>query len=163
MSSYQIQGPAKQCATTGRLLKPGDAFYSVLSDEGGQFVRRDYSREAWQEAPPGAVAWWMGRIPENGTQPKPTINDALLVDCFEHLTGTTEPDRLNFRYVVGLLLMRRKRFRFDDLKKQDGHEVMILRDTKNNRRHEVLDPKLTDGDMETVRQEVFRVLGWHDE
>lgn len=160
MSQYQLQGPAKQCTATGRVLKPGDAFYTALTDEAGQFVRKDYAREAWNEPPPGTIAWWAGKIPEGGAPPKPTINDALLVDCLEHLTDTVEPDRLNFRYVVALLLMRRKRLRFDDLKKTGDREVMILRDMKTNRRHEVLDPKLSDEAMETVRQEVFKVLGW---
>ena len=160
MSNYQVQGPSRQCAETGRLLKPGDAFCTALIDDAGQFVRRDYAREAWKEPPAGTIAWWAGRIPEAGTAPKPTINDALLVDCLEHLTDTVEPDRLNFRYVVALLLMRRKRLRFDDLKKTGDREVMILRDMKTNRRHEVLDPKLSDEAMETVRQEVFKVLGW---
>ena len=160
MSNYQLQGPAKQCTATGRVLWAGDAFCSALTDEAGQFVRRDYAREAWKEPPPGTIAWWAGRIPEGGAVPKPTINEPLLVDCFEHLTDTVEPDRLNFRYVVALLLMRRKRFRFDDLRKTGDREVMLLRDMKTNRKHEVLDPKLTDEAMETVRQEVFRVLGW---
>lgn len=160
MSVYQLHGPAKQCAATGRVLTAGDAFYSVLSDEAGQFVRRDYARDAWKEPPAGAVAWWAGRIPDGGAAPKPTINEALLVDCFEHLADTTDPGRLNFRYVVALLLMRRKRLKFDDLKKDGDREVMLLRDAKTNRKYEVPDPKLTDESMETVRQEVFRVLGW---
>ncbi len=160
MSVYQIQGPAKQCAATGRALKAGDAFYSVLTDEAGQFVRRDYAREAWGAPPAGAVAWWAGRIPDGGAAPKPTINEALLLDCFEHLTDTTAPDRLNFRYVVALLLMRRKRLKFDDLKKDGDREVLVLRDAKTNRKYDVPDPKMSDEAMEAVRQEVFRVLGW---
>lgn len=160
MTTYQFQGPARQCAATGRELRPGEKFVSVLRDVNGQFVRQDYAADVWTEAPSDAVAWWAGRIPEGGRPAKPIINDDLLLDCFEHLTNTTDPARLNFRYVVALLLMRRKRFKFDDARKQDGKEMLIMRDAKSGRKHEVLDPQLNETEMDAVRDEVFRVLGW---
>jgi hypothetical protein len=160
MTNYQIQGPARTCTATGRELRAGEKVFSVLWDEAGQFVRKDYAADAWPGPPSGAVAWWAGRIPEAGRPPKPTINEELLVDCFEHLTDTTDPGRLNFRYVVALLLMRRKRFRFDDTQKRGEQEVLLLRDAKSGRKHEVLDPHLGEAEMDTVRDEVFRVLGW---
>jgi hypothetical protein len=160
MMTYQFQGPAKQCASSGRELVPGEKFVSVLRDVAGQFVRQDYALEAWTEPPADAVAWWAGRIPEGGRPTKPTINDELLLDCFTHLTNTTDPARLNFRYVVALLLMRRKRFKFEDARKQDGKETLLMRDAKSGQRHEVIDPQLNEDEMDVVRDEVFRVLGW---
>lgn len=160
MTTYQFQGPARQCTTTGRELRPGEKFYSVLRDVAGHLQRQDYAADAWTEAPTDAIAWWAGRIPEGGRPAKPIINDDLLLDCFQHLTNTTEPARLNFRYVVALLLMRRKRFKFEDVRKLEGHELLIMRDAKNGQRHEVRDPQLNEDEMEAVRDEVFRVLGW---
>lgn len=160
MTNYEIHGPARVCAATGRELKPGERAYSVLRDEGGRFVRTDYAADAWPGPPAGAIAWWAGRIPEAGRPAKPTINEDLLVDCFEHLADTTDPGRQRFRYVVALLLMRRKRFKFEDARKDGGRETLVVRDGKSGRRHEFPDPQLTDPEMDAVRDEVFRVLGW---
>jgi hypothetical protein len=160
MTNYQIHGPARVCAATGRELRPGEAVLSVLRDEDGQFVRTDYSADAWPGPPAGAIAWWAGRIPEAGRVGKPTINDDLLVDCFEHLADTADPARQKFRYVVALLLMRRKRFKFEDARKRDERESLVVRDAKSGRRFEVDDPQLTEPEMDAVRDEVFRVLGW---
>jgi len=160
MTNYQIHGPARVCAATGRELRPGEAVLSVLTDDGGQFVRTDYSADAWPGPPAGAIAWWAGRIPEAGRAGKPTINDDLLVDCFEHLADTADPARQKFRYVVALLLMRRKRFKFEDSRKRDDRETLVVRDAKSGRRFEVDDPQLTEPEMDAVRDEVFRVLGW---
>ena len=88
------------------------------------------------------------------------INDELLVDCFEHLGAATEPGQRNFRYVVALLLMRKKRFKFEDVRKHGYQEFILLRDVKSGARHEVPDPRLTDAEMTAVQDEVFRVLGW---
>jgi hypothetical protein len=160
MTNYQIQGPARVCAITGRELTAGERVFSVLRDENGQFVRTDHAADAWPGPPAGAVAWWAGRVPEAGRPAKPTINDDLLTDCFEHLSGTTDPARLRFRYVVALLLMRRKRFKFEDARKKGEADTLVVRDAKTGRRHEVEDPQLTDPEMDAVRDEVFRVLGW---
>jgi hypothetical protein len=160
MTPYQIQGPTRQCAATGRELRPGEQFYSVLFDEAGQFVRKDYAADAWSAPPPAAVAYWSGRIPASGRPRQPTINDELLLDCFEHLGDATEPAQRNFRYVVALLLMRRKRFKFEDVRTRDGEEFLLMRDAKSGARFEVPDPRLTDAEIATVQDEVFRVLGW---
>jgi hypothetical protein len=160
MTPYQIQGPARQCAATGRELQPGERFFSVLFEEAGQFARKDFAADAWPGPPEGAVAYWSGRIPASGQSRRPMINDDLLIDCFEHLGEATEPAQRNFRYVVALLLMRRKRFKFEDVRKCDGEEFILLKDAKSGARHEVPDPHLTDAEMTAVQDEVFRVLGW---
>jgi hypothetical protein len=160
MTNYQIHGPARVCAASGRELKAGERVYSALRDENGQFVRTDYAADVWPGPLPGVVAWWAGRIPEVGKAARPTINDDLLADCFEHLSGTTDQARVRFRYVVALLLMRRKRFRFEDARQRDGQDTLVVRDHKTGRRNEVDDPQMTEPEMDAVRDEVFRVLGW---
>jgi len=160
MINYQFTGPARVCAASGRELRAGETVYSVLRDDGGQFVRTDYSADAWQGPPTSAVAWWSSRFPEAGRPAKPTINDDVLVDCFEHLADTTDPARQKFRYVVTLLLMRRKRFRFEDARKRGDRETLVIRDVRSGLRHEIDDPQLTEPEMDAVRNDVFRVLGW---
>src|SRR5690349_13689558 len=122
----EIQGPTRVCAVSGRDLKPGERFYGVLVDTNGQFVRRDFAAEAWTTPPPGAVAYWAGRVPDAEKPRKPTFNDDLLLDCFHHLAATNEPDRLNFRYVVALLLMRRKRLKFEDAYRDEHRRDVLM-------------------------------------
>jgi hypothetical protein len=160
MTPYQIQGPARQCTGSQRELRAGERFYSVLLEEAGQLVRRDYAADVWPGPPEGAIAYWCGRIPASGQPRRPTINDEWLLDCFTHLGEAKEPAQKNFRYVVALLLMRRKRFKFEDARKHDGNDCLLLRDAKTGARHEVLDPRLDDAEAASVQEEVFRVLGW---
>ena len=160
-TDFQIQGPTRVCAAGGTPLLPGARFVAVLLDEAGKFVRRDYAADAWPGPPPGAVAYWAGRVPATDAPRKPTFNDGLLVDWFHHLAGATEPDRVRFRYVVALLLMRRKRLKFEDVRRSaDGAAVLVVRDAKGGARHELPDPRLTEAEIDAVQAEVFRVLGW---
>jgi hypothetical protein len=160
-TDFGTQTPSQRCAATGRELKPGERVYGVLTDEAGKFVRRDYAAEAWHGPPAGAVAFWAGRIPASDKPRKPKFNDALLLDCFDHLTGSADPNRVNFRYVVALLLMRRKKLKFEDVRRSpDGSAVLVVRDARTGARVEVADPRLSEAEIEAVQSEVFRVLGW---
>jgi hypothetical protein len=160
-TEIKIQGPTRVCAATGRPLQPGDRFVAALTDDAGKYVRRDYAADAWPGPPPGTVAFWAGRVPATDTPRKPTVNDGLLADWFHHLAGATEPDRVRFRYVVALLLMRRKRLKFEDVRRSsDGSAVLVVRDAKGGGRYELPDPRLTEAEVEAVQAEVFRVLGW---
>ncbi|HJZ55663.1 MAG TPA: hypothetical protein VKE74_11915 [Gemmataceae bacterium] len=161
MTDFDIQGPTRVCAATGRELKPGDRFASVLVDDGGKLVRTDYAADAWPGPPPGAVAYWSGKVPEADKPRKPVVNDELLLDCFDRLKDSPDPHGRNFRYVAALLLMRRKRFKFEDaFRDAAGHDVLLVRDARGGAVHQVIDPRLTDEQVAAVQDEVFRVLGW---
>ncbi len=161
MTDYEIQGPTRVCAATGRELKPGERFYAALTEDGGKFVRADYAADAWPGPPAGAVAYWAGKVPAADKPRRPVVNDELLLDCFDRLKDADGSDGLNFRYVAALLLMRRKRFKFEDVFRDDaGRDVMLVRDARNGAVHQVTDPRLTDEQIAAVQAEVFRVLGW---
>ena len=143
----------------GQELSP-ERFYSVLIDEGNKFVRKDYSGEAWQGPPEGTFSFWCGRVPAQNETRKLRIDDDLLIDCFQRLEGQTDPGRINFRYVVALLLMRRKRFKFEEVRPVGGQELLCLRCTRTNAQYQVVNPRLTEVEMAAVQEEVFKVLSW---
>jgi hypothetical protein len=161
MTDYEIQGPGRVCAATGRPLNPGDRFHAVLIEQNGKLLRTDYAAEAWPGVPPGAVAHWAGRVPRSDKPRKPVINDELLLDCLDRLATATDAESRNFRYVAALLLMRRKRLRFEDVIRDDaGHDVLVLQESKSGTVYQVMDPRLTDEQAARVQTEVIRMLGW---
>lgn len=172
MTGYQgntnVPKCGRQCAVTERELRPGEKIISALFDEAGRYIRKDFSADVWSTPPEGTIAFWMSRIPESDAHPKPTINDGLLMDFFDQLEASDDPEKIRFRYVLALLLMRRKKLKFEDLQKETlptscdeaTRELMILRGTKNKRKYSVVDPHLTEDELVGAQDEVFRVLGW---
>jgi hypothetical protein len=160
MIEYQIQPNTRRCAQSGRELQPGEKVYSVLLEADGKWVRQDYSSEAWQGPPHGSFSFWAGRIPPGEQNQRTPIDDDLLLDCLERLEGEKEPARVNFRYVVALLLMRRKRLRFEEARTEGAQEVLVLRCVRTRNTHRVRNPQLSEEEMAAVQDEVFRVLGW---
>jgi hypothetical protein len=160
MIEYQIQPSTRRCCATGREMQPGERCFSVLLDEGGKLVRKDYSPEAWQGPPAGAFSFWAGRVPLPQGRRRPAFDDELLLDCFGRLEDQTEPGRINLRYVLALLLMRRRRFVFEEARPAGNGEVLTVRCTRTGARHRVVNPGLTEEEMAAVQEDVFEALGW---
>jgi hypothetical protein len=161
MTEYQIQPNTRRCAVSGRELQPGEKYYAVLVEEGERWLRRDYSAEVWQGPPAEAIGFWCGRVPPPDAAQKPRFDDDMLLDCFTRLEGETEPRKISFRYVIALLLMRRRRFKFERTIREHGHDKLCLRCAKTGAEHQVIDPALSDVELEKVQGDVFQVLGWN--
>lgn len=116
--SYPVHRSTGVCAATGRGLAPGDACIAVLvereSDKG--LHRLDYSAEAWEsgarpEADARVFGFWRARVGAE-VEPKSTMmSDSELLDLFEELAGAAEHKQVVFRYVLALLLIRRRSLR----------------------------------------------------
>lgn len=160
MTDYQIQPNTRRCSISGRELRPGERYYTALLEEGDHFLRKDYSSEAWQGPPTDAFSYWTGKVPEAEDEHKPRFDDNLLEECFHRLEGQTEPGKVNFRYVVALLLMRRKRLKFEQIVKDGPEEKICVSCTGTGEKHQIVNPRLSDEEMARVQEEVFKVLGW---
>ncbi len=119
-SPYDIARPVRVCASTGNTISVGDAYVAVLVDAPGaeSFTRQDFSIEAWEggarpEAPGVVFAFWRTVAPEANEQKKPLIDDDELMDLFEQLGESDSEDRLAFRYLLTLVLVRKRRLSYE--------------------------------------------------
>lgn len=160
MTDYQIQPTTRRCARSDREIKPGERYYSVLIDEGDRFVRRDYALDTWAGPPEKTFSFWQGKMPTSNAPRRPPIDEELLLDCLARLENESEPGKQAFRFVLTLLLVRRKRLRLEDSSRENGQELLTVRDARTGVRYRVIDPGLPDEELECVQDEVFQVLGW---
>jgi hypothetical protein len=122
---YEVQRCTRHCATTGRELRPGEAFFTTLVAEGATLARHDYSCEAWTGPPEGVVGWWKSRMPEATTKKAQLAPNDVILQLFDQLAD--QPDKADMRYVLGLLLVRRRVARQEDSDIDDeGREWMVI-------------------------------------
>ena len=123
-TNYDVQRPSGTCHATGQALEPGDECYSALVDVPPEqraagddlgMRRVDVSVEAWRDGyrPAGLFSYWKTQVPEPNQKKKLFVDDAVLLNLLRRLEDATEPQRLAFRYVVALILLRKKLLRFD--------------------------------------------------
>lgn len=111
-TQYEIGRIAERCALSGEPLKPGDEYVAALIESEGVegLERRDYSAKAWEAAtpPPRLFACWRATVPEQVKSGKAIIDAASLLGLFETLGESGEAKQAAFRYVLALLLLRKR-------------------------------------------------------
>ena len=126
---FELQRCSRHCAATQRELSPGEVYYSAIFAEGADVERRDYSRQGWNGPPDGTVAWWKSRIPTRAAKKKRWAPNEVMLQFFEELDQRKDDpqSRRDMRYVLGLLLIRRRVLRQEESERdEDGNEVLVL-------------------------------------
>jgi hypothetical protein len=88
------------------------------------------------------------------------IDADLLLDCFKRLGCSEGADKINFRYVLALLLVRSKRLKFMDSRIEGGRETLHVRCLREGTHYDVVNPGLAEQELAAVQQEVLQVVGW---
>ena len=159
MTDYGIRPLSLRCACTGRDQKPGEPYYSVLSDSPAGFVRADYCAEAWTGPPEGAIGFWRSQVPsESSTKRQAFVADSVIMEFFVRLAGELDDHRKSFRYILSLLLLRRRVLKLVGGVRECDAEVLILRVISTGEEHRVVDPHLSEEQLNAVQAEVERLL-----
>jgi len=133
---YEIERSAKCCAATGREFAPSEKFYSALISEGSELKRCDYSVQAWQGPPPGSLGWWKSQMPDQHARRTHWAPNEVLLNFFDELAE--QPDRQDMRYVLALLLVRRRVMRMEEEQRDEaGHERLMLYCPRRDAQYEV--------------------------
>ncbi len=113
--AYQIERATGRCAATGRELRPGQRIVTALIDDGRTLRRADFTEHAWQHGtrPMHVFGFWVGAVPEPNAKPRVFVDDEVLMNLLRRLEDADQPDRLAFRFVLALILMRKKLLRYD--------------------------------------------------
>ncbi|MEN0020269.1 MAG: hypothetical protein AAF747_05240 [Planctomycetota bacterium] len=152
-SGYTIGRRTGLCAATGQPLEPGEAIEVVLAEhpERDELDRLEFGVEAWDggarpEPPLAVFAHWHSVAPEPNAKPRLLVEDAELMDVFEQLAEATERKRLVFRYLLALILMRRKALVLEGIQRGDPERLLVRpRGTdKESPAIEVVDPGMDD-------------------
>ncbi len=153
----EVQRCTRHCATTGRELQPGEAFFTTLVAEGATLARHDYSCEAWTGPPDGVLGWWKSRMPEATTKKAQLAPNDVILQLFDQLAE--QPDKADMRYVLGLLLVRRRVARQEDSDIDDeGREWMVMYCPRREATLKTLVSMPSDARAAEIQDELARLL-----
>lgn len=167
---YDIMKTQDICAQTGRELAVGEEHIAALIEtpEEEALVRVAYSLQAWATGPnlpPQATlfGFWKRTLPEHNEQPKPLVSADEMFDLFEQLADATEPRQLTFRYLLALILMRKKTLVYERSTPASGDQpgVLVLRHRVKGGQgdcFEVVDPGLDDQTIAQAAEEIGQVM-----
>jgi len=158
MSDYEISRSSGKCATCGRALEVGDSFYTVVMPEGEGFLRQDIGAECWQGPPEGAVCHFRTRVPEREKKRKVLVDDSVLVDFFRRLSETDEAGKERFRFVLSLILLRKRLLKYEQTTREAGREYWHMRLMSDKSQHRIVNPGLVESQIEGLTVELGAIL-----
>ena len=197
-NTYDIERPTGRCTFTDRELDPGETYFATLIELTAEQIeqarqdgeaqgrklkpemslglkRLDVCLEKWEEGarPEAMFSFWKTVVPEPNQKKKMFVDNAVLMNLLRRLEDTDDPQRLAFRYVLALILMRKKLLRYDGVETQgDSEEAKTfwkltpkldlskgpLGKWNEDERLLVLDPRLDENGIEEVTHQLGEIL-----
>jgi hypothetical protein len=160
------------------------------------FLRLDFCEKCWGEgkrpenitlpvesageegAPAKAPAklemfsFWQTTVPVPQQKKKLLVDDSVLMDVFNRMEGKTEPQEVRFRFVLALILMRKRLLKYEGMEEAPSHHAapsaegqprapetwrMVPRGENAVMTH-VINPHLTAEQISEVSQQLSAIL-----
>lgn len=158
MSDWEIKRPLGQCSGSGKKIEYDEEYFAALVETAEGLERRDFSVEYWEANKPQVYCYWRTKLPRPDQKKQIFIDDAMLMAFFERLAAETEQEKLNFRFVIGLILMRKRKLKYDSSKTEDGKEIWWLRIAGEKEIVEVINPHLDEQQIQQLSSQLGNIL-----
>ncbi|MGW8258063.1 MAG: hypothetical protein ACWGMZ_11295, partial [Thermoguttaceae bacterium] len=99
-------------------------YYSAIFEEGADLKRLDYSQAAWKGLPEGAIGFWKSQVPDKKNRNKRWAPSDVMLHFFDELEQ--QGDKQDIRYVLTLLLIRRRVFRLEEERRENGDQETLV-------------------------------------
>ena len=158
-TGYQFAKPQGICHVTSAPIEPGQKFMAALRETPAGFERLDISLSAWPQFDrKDVIGFWQTVMPKFEQKRKIFVDDQVLCEIFERLVDTTEAPKLNFRFVLGLILMRKRMIVYEDTRVEEGREIWKVRFRGREDRLDLVNPKLDEQQVTEVSQQLSEIL-----
>jgi hypothetical protein len=156
---YEVAKPGGKCAVSGRDIAPDEKFMAALRETPTGFERVDVAREHWDAFDKAdLLASWQAVMPRPEAKKKLFVDDEVLRTIFERLNETTEPAKLNFRFVLGLILMRKRMLIYETTRMEGESEVWVVRMKGQEQTLDLVNPRLTEEQVAEVSQQMSEII-----
>lgn len=157
---YAVARPGGVCGVCGQPLPPGTRVAAGLRETPVGFERVDAHVDCWPSVDTAALlAFWRTTVPTTEAKRKVFVDDGVLCELFVKLADAAEPAKLHFRFVLGLILMRKRLVTYESSRPgDDGRDVWTVRLRGRDERLELVDPHLTAEQVADVSNQLGEVL-----
>jgi len=137
---------------------------STNSDSAG-LKRVDVSLDAWDQGhrPDRLFSYWRSTVPLPHEKKKLFVNDEALMDLLTRLGDHDQPDRQSFRFVLALILMRKRLLRYECSEKRTDEcgleqEWWQMKPKGTDQLIDVLNPQINDEQIQKVTEQLGQIL-----
>ncbi|HYC76609.1 MAG TPA: hypothetical protein VEI02_03175 [Planctomycetota bacterium] len=152
-------GPADACVVCGSKLATGAAYVARLVMRDGALVREDLCEGcAAAAAASDAFSAWRGRRAAPRGPAARRLDFETLVELFPRLDGREDEASRRLKWVVGLLLLRKKLLQQLSRETADGVETLTVRLRHDDRVFTLVDPKMDEAQTAALNDDLARLF-----
>jgi len=158
MADWDINRPLGECCGTGRQIEAGQEYFGALVETEQGLVRRDFCEEYWDKEKPDVFCYWKTKLPDPEEKKQLFIDDDMLMAFFERLAEETEQEKVNFRFVLAMILMRKRRLKYDATRMDGEQEIWRVRLVGTKDIVDVVNPHLDEEQIEQLSSQLGDIL-----
>jgi len=160
LSEWEIKARGRRCARTQEMFENGATIFTLLFRERVGFRREDISEKAWQLVKESVepFSFWKSKFqaappPAPEAMPKESVEELL-----RRLVTEDLPEHLNARYVLAILLERKRTLRQVDVRETAEDKILIYEHVKTGEAFIIQDPRLRLDQLDSVQEEIYSLL-----
>jgi hypothetical protein len=161
--NWNIRSRSHACHHTGIPFTEGETFYTALFDDpqSEELIRRDFSLSSWDEARAAATpfSFWKSVYEAPISNAKPDVVEKETAETLlRRLIEEDNPGTDNTRYILAVMLERKKQLRQTATRETDDATFLIYEQPKSGEVYIIRDPELKLDQVEAVQREVSLML-----
>jgi len=149
-TDWEMPRRGDACTACQKTFEPGDALQAYLFDSPEGYQRRDYCPKCTPPDKTFAIGSWATRRPMPVEKKKQAFDRAAILQLFMALADEDAPEKVQLRFVIALLLWRKKMLKLDGADDRDGREVWRYLVPKTDQRCDVERPDLDEEQLERL-------------
>jgi hypothetical protein len=163
--NWHIRSRAHQCALTERPFEDGEVFYTAIwfDPELNEYARRDVCTDAWKQEQEirKPIASWRSIYRKVEVEARPEIAPkASAQELLQRFIEEGDPKTENARYILALMLERKRQLVQTAEKEIDGHKMLFYENKKTGEIFIVRDPELLLEEVVQIQEEVATILAF---
>ncbi len=159
-TEWEVPPPARRCATDGREFGVGELFRTILFQTDAGFERREYCLTCAPRGGEVVVGSWTARRAAPAERPR--LDLPGLVRLLRSLDGDAGADRARLRFVLALLLWRKKKLRLASSHETATGEVWLFEEPDSDQRFEIVRPDLDTDDLDRLSVQLEQLVSGAD-
>ena len=158
-ADWTISKSSHACSVTGKTFEVGDDYYSALQENDDSFARFDFSPEAWENTDKSRFfSFWRAKVTPENEKKKLVIDVEAFYTFFASLEEAESENKRLFRYLVALILTRKRVLRLDEIEKTPEGDYLILFDRRADKEHRVFSPEATEEQLIEVQENLNQIF-----
>ncbi|MCA8981795.1 MAG: hypothetical protein KDC14_17330, partial [Planctomycetes bacterium] len=138
MAQWKIRRRQGECSACEHVFTDGERHASLLRVDGDDLQRGDLCDACWAEHETGGddLIWWFTHHQENKKRTL-ALDLATMERLFMELADRDTEQLKEVRYLLCLLLMRKRRLKLERVKRAKGAELLVMRRPRRKEQLEV--------------------------